>query len=119
MPNILNIDSLCFQAQENDSKPLGIRNSVYSYSGEKTACLNYYKLECVNQNWIVNLFTIYFTIFETVKLIKGMDMPATSGNKLSNEFVVMPPGMTKQEQMQIHKLLCLKKMWKETTLPEI
>ena len=38
-------------------------------------------------------------------------MPATSDNKLSNEFVVMPLGMPKREQssLQIHKLLYLKK----------
>ena len=41
---------------------------------------NYYKLKCVNHNWIVNVFTIYFTISETVKLIKVMsfDMPSIS-----------------------------------------
>ena len=61
----LNILKYLLFSSTLDFRFLRIQNSVYSYSRVTTECLNYNKLECVNQNWTVNLFTIYF------KLIKG------------------------------------------------
>ena len=47
------------------------RRNAWVENGLNNCTFNYYKLKCVNHNWIVNLFAIYFAISATVKLIKG------------------------------------------------